>query len=122
MKYILMLNPEESNKISISYDFIGSILQDFDVKKLELEEVKEEESIYSHIFSFQNGFFEMFLNKNKGAVTLEGDWEKTINFVIAFIKQLPDGQKVHFFDESYSDNMIIDSSTTIKDIESTFVY
>jgi len=122
MKYILMLNPEESNNMLINYDFISEVLQDFDNKELEIEEVKQEESIYSYIFSFEKGYFEMFLSKKMDSISLEGDWEKTIAFVVLFASYLPDNQKVHFFDSSYDNNMLVDFSTNRKDIESVFSY
>ncbi len=122
MKYILMLNPEESNNFSIDYNFIEKLLQDFDYNKFEVEEIKHDESIYSHIFSFEKGCFELYLNRDKNSISLEGDWKKTIGFIILFISHLPNNQKVHFFDDSYNDNMIVDSNTTKKDIESVFTY
>jgi len=117
-----MLNPEESNNMLINYDFISEVLQDFDNKELEIEEVKQEESIYSYIFSFEKGYFEMFLSKKMDSISLEGDWEKTIAFVVLFASYLPDNQKVHFFDSSYDNNMLVDFSTNRKDIESVFSY
>ncbi len=118
MKYILMLNPEESNTISINYNFILSILLrlknkefDFETKKLE-----QEKKLYSHEFSFNKGDFELFLNRDMNAISLEGDWSKTMGF----ISELPEGQKVYFLDESYNNHMIIDFLTTQEDIESIF--
>tara|TARA_R110002049_G_C9044443_1_gene553009 strand:- start:226 stop:579 length:354 start_codon:yes stop_codon:yes gene_type:complete len=117
-----MLNPDESNSILIDYDFISKVLQDFNNTGFEIEEVKQKESIYSHIFSFSKEHFELFLNKKMDAISLEGDWQKTIGFVISFINHLPESQKVHFFDDSYNDNMVIDFKTNREDIESVFSY
>ena len=117
-----MLNPDESNSILIDYDFISKVLQDFNNTRFEIEQVKQKESIYSHIFSSSKEHFELFLNKKMDAISIEGGWEKTIDFVILFINHLPDNQKVHFFDDSYNDNLVIDRKTSRKDIESVFSY
>lgn len=115
-----MLNPNESNSILIDYDFISKVLINFNFKGLNIEEVKQEESIYSHVYSYDQGFFELFLNRNKNAISIEGDWEITMNFILSFINNLPDNQKVYFLDDSYNNNMIIDSKTTREEIDSLF--
>lgn len=115
-----MLNPEEINNIRIDYGFSSKVLMVFDNDIIVEKKVKEEDSMYSYIFSLEKGNFEIFLSKKMDLISLEGDWERTKTFVMLFINLLPENHKVHFFDEGYSDNIIITSQTKLSEIKSVF--
>ena len=119
MNYILMLDHEEPRQIEIDFDLVKRVLEE---QKLPFtfKSYEDEERVHTHEIYCDNGLFEVFISKDKDSVTLDGDWEKTLDFVILFRKTIPESQKLLFFDQGYNNNMIITPEIELSEIKNIF--
>lgn len=119
MSYILMLDPEEPKQLEITFELVRKVLDGWGVK-YESKYYDSPDRVHPHELYCEKGLFEIFISKDKDSLTLDGDWERTLDFLVLFRRHVTNSQKLLFFDQGYSNNMVLSPDVEKADITAIF--
>ena len=119
MSYLLMLDPEEPRQLEITFELVRKVLDEWGVQ-YEFKHYDSPNRVHPYELYCEKGLFEIFISKNMDSLTLDGDWERTLDFLVLFRHHVTNSQKLLFFDQGYSNNMVLSPDVEKADIKAIF--
>ncbi len=120
MKYFVS-SPEEAKQLQIDpQKLIDDLFNTY--SNMEAREINNLESSNSYTWITGTDDQRLYgsLQRDRGAIVLEGDFMDCAEFAIWFRSRVPADQKLLFYDDSFSSNIELTKETSLADIDVAF--
>lgn len=87
---------------------------------ISLEKINDTSRPYNYFWRCDPIGVEGFIHRSGDSLHLSGNFDGMIDLIFEILPGIPDGSKIHLFDQSYDYNIVLDRNTARAEIYATF--